>query len=121
MNFTGSFPEREFGAAASSDAIDLTGIQLRWFDRWLKDANNGVEEEPPVRIFVMGIDEWRTETDWPLPDTQYRPYYLHSAGWANTLSGDGTLSVGRPAPILLPTTALNVPRTHERLPLTSAL
>ena len=26
MNFSGSFPEREFGAAASSDAIDLTGI-----------------------------------------------------------------------------------------------
>lgn len=91
MNFTGSFPEREFGAAASSDAIDLTGIQLRWFDRWLKEADNGVEEEPPVGIFVMGTDEWRAEADWPLPDTQYRPYYLHSAGQANTLHGDGTL------------------------------
>ena len=43
-------------------------------------------------IFVMGIDRWRTEADWPLPDTQYRPYYLHSAGQANTLHGDGTLS-----------------------------
>jgi putative CocE/NonD family hydrolase len=43
-------------------------------------------------IFVMGIDRWRTETDWPLPDTQYRPYYLHSAGQANTLHGDGSLS-----------------------------
>jgi putative CocE/NonD family hydrolase len=92
MNFSGSFPEREFGAAASSDAIDLTGIHLRWFDRWLKGANNGVDEEPPVMLFVMGIEAWRTEIEWPLPDTQYRPYYLHSAGQANTLSGDGTLS-----------------------------
>jgi putative CocE/NonD family hydrolase len=92
MNFSGSFPEREFGAAASSDAIDLTALQLRWFDRWLKEVDNGVEEESPVTIFVMGIDTWRTEADWPLPDTQYRPYYLHSAGQANTLHGDGTLS-----------------------------
>jgi putative CocE/NonD family hydrolase len=92
MNFSGSFLEREFGASASSDAIDLTGIQLRWFDRWLKELDNGVEEEAPVMIFVMGIDEWHTETDWPLPDTQYRPYYLHSGGQANTLHGDGTLS-----------------------------
>ena len=96
MNFSGSFPEREFGAAASSDAIDLTGLQLRWFDRWLKEVDNGVEEEPPVMIFVMGIDTWRTEADWPLPDTQYRPYYLHSAGQANTLHGDGTLSTELP-------------------------
>jgi uncharacterized protein len=91
-NFSGSFREREFGAAASSDAIDLTALHLRWFDRWLKEVDNGVEEESPVTIFVMGIDTWRTEADWPLPDTQYRPYYLHSAGQANTLHGDGTLS-----------------------------
>lgn len=96
MNFRGSFPEREFGAAASSDAIDLSGLHLRWFDCWLKAADNGEEAEPPVMIFVMGIDKWRTETDWPLPDAQYRPYYLHSAGQANTLHGDGTLSAEPP-------------------------
>jgi putative CocE/NonD family hydrolase len=95
-SFTGSFPEREFGPAASSEAIDLTGLQLRWFDRWLKEADNGVDQEPPVTLFVMGIDRWRAETDWPLSDTQYRPYYLHSAGQANTLQGDGTLSAEPP-------------------------
>lgn len=96
MNFSGSFPEREFGAGSSSAAIDLTGIHLRWFDHWLKDVDNGVEQESPVMLFVMGLDEWRKEEDWPLPDTQYRPYYLHSAGKANTLHGDGTLSVELP-------------------------
>jgi putative CocE/NonD family hydrolase len=96
MNFSGRFPEREFGAAASSDAVDLSGLQLRWFDRWLKGTGNGVESEPPVTIFVMGIDRWRTEADWPLPGTQYRPWYLHSAGRANTLHGDGTLSAEPP-------------------------
>jgi len=96
MNFSGSFPEREFGPSASSAALDLPGLHLRWFDRWLKDEDNGVDEEPPVTIFVMGIDEWRTEADWPLPDTQYRPYYLHSNGQANTRHGNGTLSTEPP-------------------------
>ena len=72
-NFSGSFPEREFGPAASSDAIDLSGLQLRWFDRWLKGEPNGVEDEAPVLLFVMGVDRWREEADWPLPDTVYRP------------------------------------------------
>ena len=96
MNFNGSFPEREFGPGASSAAIDLPGLHLRWFDRWLKDERNGVDEEAPVTIFVMGIDEWRSEDDWPLPDTQYCPYYLHSAGGANSLHGDGSLSTETP-------------------------
>jgi len=95
-NFTGSFPEREFGTAGSLDALDLTGLQLRWFDRWLREVDNGIEQEPPVTLFVMGIDRWRAEADWPLPDTQYRPYYLHSTGQANTLHGDGSLSVESP-------------------------
>ena len=88
----GSFPEREVGAAASSFALDLSGIHVRWFGHWLKEIDNGVEQESPVLLFVMGIDQWRTEADWPLPDTQYRSYYLHSAGQANTLEGDGLLS-----------------------------
>lgn len=96
MNFTGSFPDREFGPAASSAAIDLPGIHLRWFDRWLKGMDNGVDQEPPVMIFVMGADEWRTAPDWPLPETRYRPYYLHSRGGSNSLHEDGWLSTEPP-------------------------
>ena len=95
-NFSGSFPEREFGWGASSAAIDLPGIHLRWFDRWLKDVDNGIDQEPPVMIFVMGVDEWRTEADWPLTGTKYQSYYLHSQGKANALHGDGTLSTELP-------------------------
>jgi len=96
MNFSGSFPEHEFGWASSAAAIDLPGIHLRWFDRWLKGDENSIDQEPPVMVFVMGVDEWRREADWPLPDTQYRPYYLHSSGGANTLHGDGVLSTEPP-------------------------
>lgn len=96
MNWSGSFPEREFGPAASSDAIDLPGLQLRWFDRWLKGIDNGLEQEPPVMIFVMGSDRWRTEMDWPLAAARTQAYYLHSTGQANTLNGDGVLSLDAP-------------------------
>lgn len=97
MNFSGSFPEREFGWAASAATIDLPGIHLRWFDRWLKGVENGIDKEPPVMIFVMGIDTWRSEEDWPLPDTKYQLYYLHSSGGANTLHGDGVLLTEPPS------------------------
>ncbi|EFH89848.1 CocE/NonD family hydrolase [Ktedonobacter racemifer] len=94
---TGVFPERTYGLMASGDAADLVGVQLRWYDHWLKGEDNGVEQEKPVKIFVMGLDQWREEEDWPLPDTQFRPYYLHSSGHANTAAGDGKLSTEAPA------------------------
>ena len=35
-------------------ALDLASFQRRWFDHWLKGIDNGVDREPPVRIYVMG-------------------------------------------------------------------
>jgi len=51
---------------------------LRWHDHWLKDIDTGVMNEPPVRYCVMGANEWRTGTDWPLPETQWTKLYLNS-------------------------------------------
>lgn len=95
-NWTASYHEQEFGLHASGDAANLAGVQLRWMERWVKGIENGIDQEPPVRIFVMGSNQWRDEIDWPLPDTRYTPYYLHSAGHANTLHGDGALSTALP-------------------------
>ena len=86
---------------SNSLAIDVDGIQLRWFDHWLKGIDTGLLEEPPVRIFVMVDDVWRTEEEWPLARAQSVHYYLHSGGKANSLNGDGGLSPeapGREAP-----------------------
>lgn len=44
----------------------------------------------------MGRNTWREEATWPLPRTRYTPYYLHSSGRANTLNGDGILSLEPP-------------------------
>jgi len=83
----------------------IRGYQIAWFDRWLKDARDdgqkfspeawhtkrAMVDQAPVNIFVMGVDRWRDEQEWPLARTRYTPLYLASGGNANTLGGDGKL------------------------------
>ena len=95
LNIEGVYYERNFGLSAASYAVDLAGTQLRFFDRHLR-GNAAADSGAPVRIFVMGIDQWRDEQDWPLPDTTYVDYFLESGGRANTLEGDGVLSTQTP-------------------------
>lgn len=84
--------EVNYGLSSTALAVDIEGLQLKWFDYWLKGKQNGGLEEPPVRLFVMGEKRWRSEHEWPLARTQYTKYYLHSDGKANSLHGDGALS-----------------------------
>ena len=60
-----------------------------WYDYWLRGV--GALPEKPVRIFVMGVNQWREEDDWPLARAEYRPFYIHSLGTANTAVGSGVL------------------------------
>ncbi len=78
-----------FGAGAF---MDLPQQQLRWFDQRLRGLENGLDDEPPIRLFVMGENIWRQEHEWPLARTQFTPFYLHSGGRANSFFGDGFLS-----------------------------
>jgi uncharacterized protein len=93
---SGEFTEHSFGLMANSALADLTGEQIRFFDRHVKGMANGLDDEPPVKLFVMGANVWRQEEDWPLPGTRFTPYYLHSAGHANTSAGDGKLTTEPP-------------------------
>ena len=86
---SGDTGDIDFGPEA---AIELHDHLRRWFDHWLKDMDNGVMDEPPVYLFVMGENKWRHENEWPLARTHYTRYYLHSEGSANTRGGDGSLS-----------------------------
>lgn len=52
---------------------------LRWFDHWLKGIDTGIMDEPPIKIFVMGANEWRYENEWPLARTEWTKFYLR--GW----------------------------------------
>ena len=53
--------------------------QLRFFDYWLKGIDNGVMDEPPVKLAIRkGRDEieWRDEHEWPLARTQWTKFYF---------------------------------------------
>ena len=71
--------------------FDTPSHMLRWFDHYLKGANNGVEQEPPVRYYVMGAvgepgapgNDWRTAQNWPVP-SQDTGYYFHEGGRLDT-------------------------------------
>jgi putative CocE/NonD family hydrolase len=72
--------ELNFGFGAQPAFInlemDFRALQLRWFDHWLKGVQNGVMEEPPVRIFVMGANTWRYEDSWPPAKAKERVLHL---------------------------------------------
>ncbi|MGH2369295.1 MAG: CocE/NonD family hydrolase, partial [Chloroflexota bacterium] len=77
--------------------INYNDLRLAWFDHFLRELRTEVAGWAPVRIFVMGAGDtgdgkpnyqgrlnqggaWRDEPDWPLPDTRFTPYYLHTGG-----------------------------------------
>ena len=68
----------------------------RWYDYRFKGIANGIESEPPVKLFIMGENRWRLEQELPLARTQYTEFFLHSDGAASTVRGDGVLCVSEP-------------------------
>ena len=84
----------DFGPHATENAyIDVI---LDWYDFLFKGIKNQFAADKPVNLFVMGANEYRQEDDWPPPQAQSTKYFLHSAGKANSLRGDGTLSASPP-------------------------
>ncbi|HEX5586679.1 MAG TPA: CocE/NonD family hydrolase [Acidimicrobiia bacterium] len=63
-----------------SSVLDIDALRLGWFDHWMRDTPSSVVDDPPVRVFVMGDNEWRDEHEWPLARTQWTPWYLHADG-----------------------------------------
>lgn len=71
---------------------------VRWYDYWLKGIDNGIMNEPPVRIFVRSGGGFREEQEWPLKRAQTRSLYLNAekSGAVDSLN-DGSLSWNKPA------------------------
>ena len=77
--------------------LDSKATTLKWFDYALKGIRNEYAGGAPVRLFIMGDNVWRDEQEFPLARTRYTKYYLHSTKGANSVAGDGVLSVALPA------------------------
>jgi putative CocE/NonD family hydrolase len=89
----------EFGDEALK--FPSTPVLLAWYDYLFKGVQNefateGSAASKPVRVFVMGENKYHEESDWPPPGAKLTRYFLHSAGSANSLLGDGSLSVTPP-------------------------
>jgi putative CocE/NonD family hydrolase len=90
----GPYPDHHFDVFAGEDRIDLAEVQLAFLERHLKGEREDADE-PPVRIFVMGENRWRDESDWPLARARPTPWYLHSEG--DAAGAGGRLSPDAPA------------------------
>ena len=112
-------PQRlTMGAWSHSDfsgqrAAVTSAEQHRWFDRWLKGIDNGVDTEPPVRFALMrepGDWEWVAAETWPLPGTETLSLAFGDGPIGSVASvNDGALtpttgSAGRDAYTVDPTT-----------------
>jgi uncharacterized protein len=82
-----------FGPQGDGHGSQAMEYNIAFFDKYLCGKNVSL---PAVRYFVMGRNTWQNADDWPLPQTQWRRYFLHSRGHANTAGGDGWLSPDTP-------------------------
>lgn len=78
----------------------LTTEHLRFYDRYLKGVENGIDREPPVTYLVMGApaaSAWRKSNTWPLQNEVRTRYYLQTpkSGTIDS-TNDGHLGTTRP-------------------------
>ncbi|MBV9193791.1 MAG: CocE/NonD family hydrolase [Solirubrobacterales bacterium] len=75
----GGYPDHSFALFGSESKLDLDGLQLQFFGRWLR-GDPAPADDPMVRIFVMGLNRWRCEADWPLARARPERWYLRAGG-----------------------------------------
>ena len=63
---------------------------LRWYDHHLRGVDVGLDDEPPVKVYVVN-EGWRYFQEWPPEGTVSESWYLHSDGDAATAHGNGRL------------------------------
>jgi len=97
--FDNMIGELDFGVASTGAVLggrgDLTALHQRWFDATLKDDERALANDPPVQLFVMGENRWRSYPSWPVPGATEATWFFSSGGQANGRGGDGAL---RPFP-----------------------
>lgn len=71
--------------------VPLPQEAIRWFDYWLKGIDNGILEEPPCRLFLMGANRWIETDSFPAASARERSFLLGAAHAANSLEGGGIL------------------------------
>ncbi|WP_333500886.1 CocE/NonD family hydrolase [Kluyvera genomosp. 2] len=60
--------------------VDEHDTMFRWYDYWLKGIDNGIMDEPAVKVHVEGTRRWSTGEQWPVKAVGYQPLYLRTRG-----------------------------------------
>jgi hypothetical protein len=61
-------------------AVPVRELQLAWFDQWLMGKDTALLSQPPVRIFVMGVNKWLDDRSWPPEHARAQSFYLAVGG-----------------------------------------
>lgn len=91
--FQASLGDLNFGFTADTAGSGIHQFQIAFYDKYVRGKEINL---PVVRYFVMGKNQWRMADAWPLQQTGWQRFYLHSNGRANTAAGDGVLSRSEP-------------------------
>ena len=74
----------DYGFRASPLFLDLkedfNKMHRRWFDARMLGKETGIDSEAPVKVFVMGINRWRDEQEWPLARAADQRWYVQGGG-----------------------------------------
>jgi putative CocE/NonD family hydrolase len=86
--------ERDMGDAR----LNYAELTYAFFDRFLKgERSETLEKLPKVTYYTMGLNKWQTSDRWPPAGAAPMTFFLASGGTANTLTGDGALTLEPPA------------------------
>ena len=83
----------DFGEAADYPVLEH---EMRFLDLHMRDIDDGIASEPPVRLFLMGENRWLDLPEWPPADARVQEWHLSSEGNAHGMRGDGLLSREEP-------------------------
>ncbi|MFM6852668.1 MAG: CocE/NonD family hydrolase [Sphingopyxis sp.] len=63
-----------------NDGFALVEEAHRFFDYWLKGIDTGIAAQPPIHYLTIGPDEWRSTSQWPLPNAPLTPFAFTAQG-----------------------------------------
>jgi len=88
-------------------AIGFLQDATRWWDRWLKGVENGIENEPVYRVWMQEsvppranyearAGRWVAETSWPAPGIELRRFHLNADGLESSARSEHALEIASP-------------------------
>jgi len=93
FNSTSRMGDVDYGPDA---IIDLDSIYLRFFDTFLKHKQVNWDQQPKVRAFITGLNQWRDLDDWPDSHSREMTLFLSARGPANGIASVGELVPAAP-------------------------